>query len=357
MFQLQNIVATDLAPPTCGGTAGGNVFNGTATDDVGIAAIQLVAGTNTKITSIRYNGPQAAIFQVTKPSPLLSGSGTVEVTDVGGNTCQVSFTIPVPKGDFSGDGKADLLFQHTSGNIAIWDMDGVNRTAAAATVPPNPGDPNWKIVAAADFNGDANTDILFQYATTGDLVVWHMNGFNRVDGVFTVPSNAGDVNWKVMATGDFNNDGHPDLLWRNVSTGMLVVWYMNDVTMTGFAVLNPSTVSDLNWAIVGTGDFNGDGNTDILWQNNASGALIVWYMNGVNRIAFAALDPNGVSDTNWKVRAVGDYNGDGKPDIVWQYTPTGDILVWFMNGVIRTGFSFTNPMNAGDPGWKVVGPK
>ena len=60
---------------------------------------------------------------------------------------------------------------------------------------------------------------------------------------------------------DFNGDGKTDILWRNESTGQNVVWLMNGTTYSNYAEL--MQVTDTNWEIVGTGDFNGDGKTDI----------------------------------------------------------------------------------------------
>lgn len=93
--------------------------------------------------------------------------------------------------------------------------------------------------------------------------------------------------------------------------------------------------SDLNWSIVGTGDFNGDSRPDILWRNTANGANVVWYMNGATYAGSGVV--GGVVDQNWKVAGVGDFNGDLRPDILWRNTATGVNLVWFLNGVTRTG--------------------
>ncbi len=48
---------------------------------------------------------------------------------------------------------------------------------------------------------------------------------------------------------DFNGDGQSDILWRNTSNGMNAVWFMDGTTVTGFAVLDSMT--DQNWEIVG----------------------------------------------------------------------------------------------------------
>ena len=56
-----------------------------------------------------------------------------------------------------------------------------------------------------------------------------------------------------------------DILWRNVD-GTAAIWLMNGTTFIGGGALpniGPSTL----WAVAGTGDFNGDGKSDILWQN------------------------------------------------------------------------------------------
>jgi hypothetical protein len=97
--------------------------------------------------------------------------------------------------------------------------------------------------------------------------------------------------------GDFNKDGNVDILLRNTSTGENYVWYMNGATITGGAYLE--RVSDLNWTIAGTGDFNKDGNVDILLRNTSTGENYVWYMNGATITGGVYLDT--VSDLNWTI--------------------------------------------------------
>src|SRR5438309_1877602 len=70
-------------------------------------------------------------------------------------------------------------------------------------------------------------------------------------------------------------------------------------------VFNPGT----DWHGPGTGDFNGDGKADILWQN-ANGQAAVWEMDGLNLISGSNVGFN--PGPAWQVHGTGDFNGDGK---------------------------------------------
>src|SRR5262249_41390454 len=84
-----------------------------------------------------------------------------------------------------------------------------------------------------------------------------------------------------------------------------------------------------------------------------TGDIRVWWMNGINRIAEVAITPSPVSDTNWKVAGVGDFNRDGKPDLIWQRDGTGEVAVWFMNGTSLISGQFFNPSQVSDLQWKI----
>lgn len=65
-------------------------------------------------------------------------------------------------------------------------------------------------------------------------------------------------------------------------------------------MLNPSRVADTAWKPVGTGDFNNDGKTDILWRRD-DGSVSVWLMDGNNLVSGLYLNPSLVADTTWKI--------------------------------------------------------
>ena len=256
------------------------------------------------------------------------------------------------KSDFSSDGKADLVWQRDDGSLSIWVMNG---TTATSGPPLSPGsvDPAWRISATGDFNGDGKADLVWQHAN-GWLAVWYMNGTTAAASQFLTPSQISDGNWRIVGSGDFNGDGKADLIWQHTN-GTLLVWYMNGATAIGSELLNPAQISDATWRVVGVGDFNGDSKPDLMWQH-PSGWLSVWYMNGRNLAGGTYFNPGQTSDPNWAIRAVTDINGDGQTDLIWQHMTAGWLAAWLMNGVSVTNTVFLNPATISG-GWKIMGPR
>ena len=119
---------------------------------------------------------------------------------------------------------------------------------------------------------------------------------------------------------------------------------MNGTSYIGGAVVgNPGA----SWHVKGSGDFNGDGKSDILWQND-NGTPAIWLMNGANKIGGGTLSNPGVS---WHLKGSGDYNGDGKSDILWQ-NDNGTPAIWLLNGTTYIGgATLTNP----GTNWHTIG--
>ncbi|HEV2055372.1 MAG TPA: VCBS repeat-containing protein, partial [Methylomirabilota bacterium] len=80
---------------------------------------------------------------------------------------------------------------------------------------------------------------------------------------------------------DFNGDGKPDLVWQNDATRQVSVWYLGGAG--GNVVLGENWLTSIGvpgWSVVGSSDFNGDGKPDLVWQNDATRQVGVWYMGG-----------------------------------------------------------------------------
>jgi hypothetical protein len=187
------------------------------------------------------------------------------------------------------------------------------------------------------------SDMLWRNAS-GEIAEWQVNG--------TVIAGSGDLNagggavflggaWSVAGIGDFNGDGKADIIWRNAS-GEVAEWQMNGSTIIGSNDLTAGGVAiapTANWSVAGVGDFNADGNADLLWRDNSSGALVEWLMNGSSITGSGSVTSGGTPvnpDPSWHVVEIGDFNGDARADILWR-NDSGALAEWFMKGTAIVG--------------------
>src|SRR5204863_382919 len=82
------------------------------------------------------------------------------------------------------------------------------------------------------------------------------------------------------------------------------------------------------------GDFDGDGKTDLLFRNTTTGDVAAWLMNGLTVKQGGVVYP-GLSSA-WQISGVGDLDADGKADLVFRNSSTGDVSGWLMIGLTIT---------------------
>jgi hypothetical protein len=329
-------------------TNGGSVAPGTY-DFFGVAAHEvsevlgralLVGGTVTTDTGNVNNSWEPLDLFHYSSNGVRDFSGTTRgyFSPDGGATNVDNFNTN-PSGDFgdwasSAGNDAFLAFSPSGVGNPVTNADLREMNVLGYDEPPPP--PTGFV---GDFNADGHSDLLWQ-ASNGHPTEWLMNGT-------TVTTSQGLINpgasWRVIATGDFNGDLNSDILWQNAD-GAPAIWELNGTAIVGGGVLvNPGPT----WHAIAAGDFNADGKADILWQN-ADGAPAIWEMNGTTPIAGGVLVNPGPS---WHVVATGDFNADGKSDILWQ-NADGAPAIWEMNGTsIIGGGVFLNP----GPSWHITG--
>ena len=149
-------------------------------------------------------------------------------------------------GDFNADGYSDILWRNANGDVAIWLMNGatIQQGIGLGNVPTN-----WSIVGTGDFNGDGTSDILWR-DTAGDVMIWLMNS----NGTVSQSSVLGNVptTWSVVQTGDYGSavnpagSGKSGILWTDTS-GNLMIWFMNGFAVSAANLPNPGA----GWAVQG----------------------------------------------------------------------------------------------------------
>ena len=292
-------------------------------------------------------------------------------------------------GDFNGDGKIDLAIANKgSGNVTILLGNGDGTFTTAPTVAAGAG-ANW--IAVGDFNEDGKPDLaVANFSSTGPAGVTILLG--NGDGTFTAGASpaTGSGPFSIV-TADFNGDGHLDLAVSNSVDGTVTLLLgvgngtftlgststvgtqpqvlapgdFNEDGILDLAVTNQTsnTVSILigkadgtfqgqtTVAVGGTGspiglieaDYNADGHVDLAAVNASDVAILLG--NGAGVFTLMANPTTGTSDLIAGV--VGDYNGDGKEDLVVSDRTAGEAFLLPGNGDGTFGAATTYTTAAG----------
>jgi len=179
-------------------------------------------------------------------------------------------------------------------------------------------------IAARD---NASPGLVWRNYATGQNTAWFLAPNGTVSGTANPPT-VTDTNFQIQGTADFNRDGQSDLFWRNVATGENVIWYLRGNNQV-IGVANVPTLTDRGYQVQAIADFNGDGSPDLFWRNERTGDNDIWYLRNNQVIGVATVAP--VRDLNFQVQAAADFNGDGQIDLFWRNRANGDNIVWNLN--------------------------
>ncbi len=246
--------------------------------------------------------------------PVLLGNGDgsfMDVRTIAQATSAQSTNVGVAA-DFNGDGKLDMAiaeqsYPNSQVSVELGKGNGTFGQPIVSALTSNASSPN--LMLAADFNGDGKTDLLVE-DNNGD-------GFQvllgRGDGSFATPVDT-PLSYALLsfATGDFNKDGKADFVatTNNSNSAMNIYLSNGDGTFTlGTSyVVYPSSY-------VAVADVNGDGNLDLVVTATSfyGSNLLVFLGNGDGTFKNPIFGP---SDNYYLMPVVGDFNGDGKLDVV-----------------------------------------
>jgi hypothetical protein len=253
-----------------------------------------------------------------------------------------NFGFTITHGDFRGTGRQDILAIGSPGTYDYESYVLFNNGGGSFSPPllvPNSTvlRPNAEQFGIADFNGDHRDDVLTTSINPNSVSVGLSNGDGTFNTVTTVLPNTESGYVPFPAVADFNKDGKIDLAYL-AGSNLNVMLGNGDGTFNTNAQIFPippyQGLSQGNQPLgVATGDFDGDGNTDIAvltlvgnldppsaGYSGSASALYVFYGNGDG--TFSAPVAVGSSSQGGDTIYAADVNKDGRDDLIIQATGT-----------------------------------
>ena len=280
---------------------------------------------------------------------LSKGDGTFQAPVFANGNSAETFLGPVVVGDFNGDGKLDVIAIDLVQNaLAVLLGDGTGKLGAATEFSTGTGFYPTSL-SVADLNGDKRLDVVAYDYSGNDFSVLLGNGNGTFQAAVNNPLPAGPFGGSSLGTSmvaaDFTGDGVPDLAVSNTTILPFGSGLFGPPTINGTISILPGKGDGTFLAPVqynpapqpisflATADFNGDGRPDLVFLEPVTQApteIGVMLGNADGTMQSPHLYPSG--DTPGSP-ALADFNGDGFPDLV--LTNAGfnaDVSVMLGNG-------------------------
>jgi hypothetical protein len=265
----------------------------------------------------------------------------------------------------NGDGVPDLIWQNSSTgqvNVNYYGGGGGATLIGEAMLRAGGSElAGWSVVAAGDFDGNGTPDLVWQNQGTGQVNVNYYGGSGGASliGSAVLNSGAGTAGWSVVGAADWNADGVPDLVWQNNSTLQVNVNYYGGsggASLKGFNCLNCGS-NFADWSVRAVAAVSSSGEPSLVWQSVGSSAVSIYYY-GLGGYVFQStniLRAGGVT-AGWQLLAAADFDGNGVPDLVWQNQSTGEVNVNYYGGAGGATLLSSTVLNSGPQlaGWTVV---
>ncbi len=203
--------------------------------------------------------------------------------------------------DFNGDGKQDVVVSNDNGKVTLLLGKGDGSFLAPRTIATLAGAPP---IAIGDFNRDGRQDVAISSYATSSVKIYLGHG----DGTFAAPvSVAAGAPTSFIESADINGDHNLDLVVMTAKNVLVLLGNGNGTFQ------KPIATADQNSGLIAVGDVNRDGHPDVITTSGTTGNVQVFLGQGNGK--FRALPAFFESSLPTQL-VLADLNGDGKLDLV-----------------------------------------
>jgi len=253
-------------------------------------------------------------------------------------------------GDLTGDGRPDLVAVKDDGTLRLYSGLGDGQVLKYRQIG-NSGWTNALITHRGDWTGDGREDLV---ARIGDsLWIYPNTGYGELGA--RIPMGGRATGWTsttaVLAPGDLDGDGHPDLVGRDANG--LWLYRGDPAKPSGLTADAPVRLGGPEWAgydLLAPGDATGDGKADLWARDRATGTLLGYPNTGSGTLG----SPTAVSGGPWTaadrplLATAGDADRDGRPDL---WSTAADSSLLFHPGAAG---GLATPVTVGSGGWQWI---
>jgi hypothetical protein len=267
---------------------------------------------------------------------------------LGGSTADTSNTIdgnavgsPVDPSAFSSSmlnpappaaTTANMVLRNASTTTASYEIYNLGANSILAGYSLAQVGSDWGFVTLGNFNLSDPSDMLLRNSASGAFQVYDVANNNVIS---SASLGAVGSNWQTMGFGTFGpfgSFGETDMLLRDVNTGKLQVYNIDNNQITGSAFLG--TIA-LNWQFSGIGNFGGAGTSDLLVRNSNTGDLQVYNISNNQITGSASIGTVGL---DWQFSGVGNFSSvPDESDLLLRNSNTGQLRVYNISNNEITG--------------------
>jgi hypothetical protein len=239
----------------------------------------------------------------------------------------VSLSPLAPASNFGEKFTLGTLLTDEYGDFRNYEVAADGSALMVGAPPPLPD--GQALYGTGDFNGDALSDVLLRDLHTGRITIWTMF-HGHVQDVITLAKDDQIPKYvAIKAVGDFDGDGRADILFQDMRKSTGYVWMnknkkLDEITMADLTELSTSPPADEDWDTVGTGDFDGNGYAQVMWEtisaNFGDASFEYWDIGPTGLVTQHHVI--GAHFRHREVLGVADVNGDGKAEIVAGQDPS-----------------------------------